>query len=107
MSKASTVALAMMLLSCAPSQSERLVGEYGLRDGAYFFRDCASGVVSSATMRSEAAVPYLRMADDLGAKPEDTLILEVEAIPLGTSSGRQHYGIGRVFSVRRGTCSAV
>src|SRR5262245_45227095 len=97
---------ALMVISCAQSQPVRIVGEDGERNGQYFFRDCATGAEPDVTMRSEAFFSYLKQAESLGAAKGETLLLEVDAIPLDTSSGQLHLGIGRVLSVRRGACGA-
>ena len=99
--------VACLLAACAASQPVRLVGEYGKQAGRYVFRDCATGAELDVTMRSEALYTYLTKAQELNAQTSEMLVVEVDALPLGTYSGEQHYGIGRVHNVRRGGCSAV
>ena len=89
------------------ADTQRLVGEY---DGAGTLKLCASGATRDVVMTSNAAGTFLLKARDLGARSNESLVIEVDAIPLSRNfvevlfGDEPTLGIGRVHAVRRGTC---
>jgi hypothetical protein len=85
-------------------KAQRLVGEYKFVRIDYVVIDCKTGMHHKLSMEPAMFAEFFRKITQAGAKPSDTVMIDIEVTPLYMDDYPYTYAVNKINDVKRGSC---